>query len=69
MVEQQLFELSNRGTNDRAARLKKLGAYGWIDREKGVAHMPIERAMELAAQGVRAPGAPQAGTPAPGGAL
>lgn len=66
MVEQQLFEVAFRGESDRKARLAKLGAYGWVDRENGVAHMPIERAMDLAAKGVRAPsGAP----PAPGGAL
>jgi hypothetical protein len=68
MVEQQLFELSRRGENDRAARLRKLGAYGWMDRERGLVHMPIERAMELAAKGVRAPSATP-GAPTPGGAL
>jgi hypothetical protein len=68
MVEQQLFELALRGENDRKARLRKLGAYGWMDREKGLAHMPIERAMELAAKGMRAPSATP-GAPAPGGAL
>ena len=68
MVEQQLFEIALRGENDRKARLQRLGSYGWADREKGVAHMPIEKAMELAARGVRAP-APATGAPAPGGAL
>jgi hypothetical protein len=28
---------------------KHLKSYGWIDREKGVAHIPIERAMEILA--------------------
>jgi hypothetical protein len=63
MVEQQLFEVSFRGENDRNARRAKLGAYGWIDREQGIAHMPIERAMELAAKGVRAPSAAPAAPP------
>lgn len=61
VVEQQLFELSDRGERDRAARLQRLGAYGWVDRRAGIVHLPIERAMELTAQGVR----PRAGTPGP----
>lgn len=36
-----------------------LGSYGWIDRERGIAHVPIEVAMErLARTGI--PGFPQA---------
>lgn len=27
---------------------KSLGTYGWVDKTKGVAHVPIDRAMELA---------------------
>ena len=53
LVEQQLFELSTRGERDRAARQERLGSYGWVDRRAGVVHLPIERAMELTAQGVR----------------
>lgn len=70
MVEQQMFELAVRGETDRKGQLDKLRSYGWVDREKGVAHIPIERAMELAAKGVRAPSEPAtAAAPAPGGAL
>jgi hypothetical protein len=61
LVEQQLFESATRGAKDREARKKQLGSYGWVDRKAGVVRIPIERAMELSAQGVR----PQA---APGGA-
>jgi hypothetical protein len=57
LVEQQLFELSTRGERDRQARMERLGSYGWVDRRAGVVHLPIERAMELSAQGVRPPGA------------
>ena len=28
----------------------QLNSYGWVNKEKGVAHIPIERAMELVAQ-------------------
>jgi hypothetical protein len=34
----------------RAAAQARLTGYGWADRQAGVAHIPIERAMELQAQ-------------------
>ncbi len=71
MVEQQIFELADRGERARDARLKQLGSYGWIDRDRGVVSMPIDRAMELVAKGERAsgpePAAAPRGAPAPGG--
>ena len=61
LLEQQLFESATRGVRDREARKKALESYGWVDRKAGVVHIPIERAMELTAKGVRpratAPGA------------
>jgi hypothetical protein len=63
LVEQQLFELSARGERDRAARLERLGSYGWVDRKAGVVHLPIERAMELSAKGVRPRPAPAGPAP------
>ena len=32
---------------DQAAQQKQFNSYGWVEREKGVAHIPIERAMQL----------------------
>ncbi len=64
MVEQQIFELATRGERDRAARLERLGSYGWVDRRAGVVHVPIDRAMQLVAEGVRAaPTGPPERTP------
>ncbi len=54
VVEQQIFDLATRGQRDRAAQLERLGSYGWVDRRAGVVHIPIERAMQLVAEGVRA---------------
>jgi hypothetical protein len=34
----------------RAAEEQKLNSYGWVDRQAGVARMPIDRAMDLIAQ-------------------
>ena len=39
------FESGDQLTAFRAAELARLNGYGWL--EKGVAHIPIERAMEL----------------------
>ncbi|GAO02019.1 hypothetical protein [Anaeromyxobacter sp. PSR-1] len=58
MVEQQLFELSVRGERDRTARRQRLASYGWVDRGAGVVHLPIDRAMDLVAQGIRPMPAP-----------
>jgi hypothetical protein len=67
MVEQQLFDRSRRGELDRTAREERLRSYGWVDRRQGVVHVPIDRAMELVAEGARpAPGAAREAPP-PGG--
>ena len=68
MVEQEMFDVAVRGKRDRARRLERLRSYGWVDREAGVVHMPIERAMDLVAKGVRPPQAPTGGEAAPPGA-
>jgi hypothetical protein len=62
LVEQQLFETATRGRRDQEARRSRLGSYGWVDRKGGVVRLPIERAMELSAQGVR----PRTTGPGPG---
>ncbi|HEX9051624.1 MAG TPA: hypothetical protein VF841_13920 [Anaeromyxobacter sp.] len=67
LVEQQQFDVAVRGERDRAARLERLGTYGWVDRAAGVAHVPIDVAMELVAKGVRASPGPAAQERVPGG--
>jgi hypothetical protein len=76
LVEQQLFELADRGQKDRAARLRHLDEWGWIDRERGVVHVPISDAMRMVVEGVRPPPGPPpppltspAQLPQPGGQL
>ncbi len=63
LVEQQLFESANRGERDRAARKERLGSYGWVDRKAGIVRIPIDRAMELSAQGARPRQSPGGATP------
>jgi len=53
LVEQQLFENANHAEALRRRQLERLGSYGWVDREKGLVHIPIDRAMDLAAKGER----------------
>ncbi len=53
MVEQRLFEHSNQGPVWREAAQRRLSTYGWVDRQKGVAHIPIDRAYDLVEKGAR----------------
>lgn len=46
VVDQALFETERRAADERKARLERLSTYGWVDRERGLIHIPIERAME-----------------------
>lgn len=57
LVEQQQFDLVARGQQLRARQVARLGSWGWVDRQAGVAHIPIDEAMELVARGVRPSGA------------
>jgi len=47
-----LLEVDERGQlrNFVLDQEKQLNSYGWVDEKAGVAHIPIERAMELTAQ-------------------
>jgi hypothetical protein len=52
-VEQRLFEHANQGAVWREQAQLRLGSTGWVDREKGVVHIPIERAMDMVEKGSR----------------
>jgi hypothetical protein len=51
--EQTPIETTERGLTLRVQQQKQLAGYGWVDRDAGVARIPIERAMDLRAEGVR----------------
>jgi hypothetical protein len=51
IVEQQLYAASQRSRDRLAAQRKELDSYGWVERKSGVIHLPVERAIDLAAQG------------------
>ncbi len=79
IVDQVPFDIDNRLQRLRAADAKRLAEYGWIDRAKGIARMPIEKAMQqvvaqppdIAEEGVppaaRAPMVPSVPVPEPSG--
>ncbi|HVG59761.1 MAG TPA: hypothetical protein VNA24_14485 [Hyalangium sp.] len=45
-VNQRPFALDNEAPRLRAEQGTRLEHYGWVDRDAGVIHMPIEQAME-----------------------
>jgi hypothetical protein len=47
LVEQTLIEHEARGLEERRVEEARLHAYGWVDRGRGIAHIPIERAMAI----------------------
>lgn len=53
IVEQGLFDLAVRGQVEREKQRAVLNSYGWLDERAGIVHIPIDRAMELVAQGAR----------------
>lgn len=59
IVDQVPFSGDQRLAAWRKERATRLNGYGWIDRARGVAHVPIERAMEAAAGGALPAGAPR----------
>ena len=50
IVDQREFAHGGRAAEVRQQQVEQLSSYGWVDREKRLIHIPIERAMELVAQ-------------------
>lgn len=59
IVDQTPFLVDHRLAGFKAEKSKQLNGYGWIDRAKGVAHIPIEKAMDAVASGALPGGAPR----------
>ena len=45
-VNQKPFALDDSASRLREAQEERLRGYGWVDRDAGVIHVPVERAME-----------------------
>ena len=59
IVDQVLFSGDHRLADWRAERAARLNGYGWADRSKGIAHIPIDKAMDEVAGGALPEGAPK----------
>ena len=54
VVQEQVLSVPNPKLGDLRAREAELFySYGWVDQEKGIVRIPIERAMELTVQEAR----------------
>jgi hypothetical protein len=47
IVNQRVFALDQRAAQKRLQQMERLRSYGWVDREGGVAHVPIDEAMKM----------------------
>ena len=47
IVNQRVFALDQRAAQKRLQQIERLRSYGWVDREAGVAHIPVEEAMRM----------------------
>ena len=59
IVDQVPFIIDHRFHYWREAHDAKLNSYGWVDRAKGIAHVPIDKAMDAVAAGAQPMGMPK----------
>jgi hypothetical protein len=57
IVDQVPFEIDNRLELWRQERTGRLNGWGWVDKSKGIVHIPIQEAMDAVASGALPPGA------------
>ena len=55
IVDQVPFDIDHRLDVWRKERSEALNSYGWVNRKRGVAHIPIDKAMEQLAAGAVPP--------------
>jgi hypothetical protein len=59
IVDQVPYSGDHRLADWRQERSRRLNSYGWVDRAKGIVHVPIERAMDATLAGSLPAGAPR----------
>ena len=47
IVNLRVFALDQRAAQKRLQQMERLRSYGWVDREAGIAHIPIDEAMKM----------------------
>jgi len=50
IVNQRMFSLDQRAAQKRLQQMNRLSTYGWLDRQAGVVHIPIDVAMDMLVQ-------------------
>ncbi len=50
IVNQRMFSLDQRTAQKRLQQMNRLNSYGWLDRQTGVVHVPIDVAMDMLVQ-------------------
>jgi hypothetical protein len=63
LLEQTLIEHEERGVQQREREEGRLREYGWVDRARGVVHIPIDRAMAVIVDENRADAGTQGDSP------
>lgn len=53
-IEQQVFDLEARGLQQKHMQRRELESYGWVDPSRGLVRIPIDRAMPLVGEALRA---------------
>lgn len=51
LVNTGLFQLDTRAEDEKSEQRRRLHGYGWVDRDAGVVHIPIEQAIERVVDG------------------
>ena len=50
IVNQRLFSLDQRAAQKRLQQMDRLNSYGWLDRQAGIVHIPVDVAMDMLVQ-------------------
>jgi hypothetical protein len=56
IVNLRVFALDQRAAQKRLQQMERLRSYGWVDREAGLAHIPVEEAMKMYVAGQQTKG-------------
>jgi hypothetical protein len=50
IVNQRMFSLDQRAAQKRLQQMTRLNTYGWLDKQAGVVHIPVDVAMDMLVQ-------------------
>jgi hypothetical protein len=50
IVNQRLFSLDQRAAQKRLQQMNRLNTYGWLDKQAGIVHIPVDVAMDMLVQ-------------------